>query len=218
MPDHLPMTSVSRSGGVAVAAVVLSFIGCASTTLDAQWSDPQFTGASLRGARVMVVCESSDFALKRICQDQFASELTAHGATPLIAPDDPGPAAGARAAERYLPVARSAGAKAVLSAAVAPDAFAVSPGYGSSVGFGVGGWGGSGGRGVATGVGVGVSMPVGSSQTGMAYVANSTFTDVATGRPMWTAKASTPAASNVNEQLGELAKAVVAAAQKAGLF
>ncbi len=213
MPDALPMTSVSHTSGVAAAALALSIIGCASTTLDAQWSDPQFSGTSLRGARVLVACESSDLAVKRICQDQFASELTAHGATPVIAPDDTQPSA-TRGVDRYLPVARSAGAKAVLNAAVAPDAFAVSPG--PSVGFGIGGFGGS-GR-VGTGVGVGVSMPVGSGQSNMAYVANSTLTDVASGRAMWTAKASTPAASNVNTQLGELAKAVVAAAQKAGLF
>ena len=213
MAHPLRVRPMSRIGSVGIAALIVSFIGCASTTLDAQWSDPQFAGTSLRGAKVLVACDSSDLSVKRICQEQIASELTAHGATPVIAPDVAG-SAGGRAGEHYLPAAREAGAKAVFSAAVAPDAFAVSPG--PSVGFGIGGFGGS--RRVGTGVGVGVSMPVGSSQTNMSYAANSTLTDVATGRPMWSAKATTPASSNVNAQLGELAKAVVAAAQKAGLF
>lgn len=217
MRDEAAMVSVSRLGGIAVAAVVLSFIGCASTKLDAQWSDPQFAGTSLRGTKVLVACESSDLAVKRICQDQFASELTAHGATPVMAPDLSATTGGRpAAAAEYLPAARQAGAKAVLSAAVAPDAFAVNPG--PSVGFGIGGFSGSGGYRGGTGVGVGIAVPVGSAQSSMAYAANSTLTDVATGRPMWTAKASTPASSDVSAQLAELAKAVVAAAHKAGLF
>ena len=214
MKNAAPAPQGLHMSGVAVAAAVLSFIGCASTTLDAQWSDPQFAGTSLRGAKVLVACESSDPTIKRLCQDQFASELTAYGATPVIAPDLS--ASGGRSAEQYLPAARDAGAKAVFSAAVAPDAFAVNPG--PSVGFGIGGFSGSGGYRSGTGVGVGIAVPVGSSQPTMAYAASSTVTDVASGRAMWTAKASTPASSDVNKQLAELAKAVVAAAQKAGLF
>ena len=212
--QHPLTSSVSRLSGVAAATAVLCFTGCASTKLDAQWSDPQFAGTSLRGTKVLVACESSDLAIKRICQDQFASELTAHGATPVMAPDHSDTTG--RAVDRYLPAARDAGAKAVLSAAVAPDAFAVNPG--PSVGFGIGGFSGSGGYRGGTGVGVGIAMPVGSSQRSMAYAASSTLTDVATGRPMWTAKASTPASSDVNAQLADLARAVVAAAFKAGLF
>jgi len=216
MPDPESVTSVSRLGGVAFAAAVLSFIGCASTKLDAQWSDPQFAGTSLRGAKVLVACESSDLAIKRICQDHLASELTAHGATPVIAPDPSGTTTGrSGAAEQYLPAARAAGAKAVFSAAVAPDAFAVSSG--PSVGFGIGGFSGGSHR-SGSGVGVGVSVPVGSSQSSMAYAASSTLTDVATGRPMWTGKASTPASSDVSAQLAALVKAVVEGAQKAGLL
>jgi hypothetical protein len=216
MFDHTPIPTLSRRSGIAVAAVVLSFVGCASTQLDAQWSDPQFAGTSLRGTKVLVACESSDLAIKRICQDHFASELTAHGATPVVAPDVAGATSTSRpaTAAQYLAAARDAGAKAVLSAAVAPDAFAVNSG--PYVGFGIGGFGGS-GR-VGTGVGVGVSMPVGSAQSSMTYAASSTLTDVATGRPMWTGKASTPASSDVNAQLAALVKAVVDAVHKAGLL
>jgi hypothetical protein len=52
----------------------------------------------------------------------------------------------------------------------------------------------------------------------MGYGASTTLTDVATGKPMWTAKASTPASSDVNAQLGALAKIVVDGVHKAGLL
>jgi hypothetical protein len=211
------MATGSRLGAIAVAAVVLSFVGCASTQLDAQWTDPQFAGTSLRGAKVLVACESSDLAIKRICQDQLASEITAHGATPVIASEPAGTTPGGRPAVpgQYVPAARDAGAKAILSAAVAPDAFAAYPG-GSSVGFGIGGFGG--GHRSGGGIGVGIAVPMGGAQSSMAYAANSTLTDVATGRPMWTAKASTPASSDLSGQLAALAKAVVEGVQKAGLL
>ena len=197
---------------ITLAAALLALAGCASTRLDAQWSDPQFAGTSLRGAKILVACESSDLALKRICQDQLASELAAYGATPVQSSDPASTLPGRP--EQYIGAARSAGATAILSAAVAPDAFAVnSPPW---VNVGIGGFGGS-GR-VSTGVGVGVSVPVGAGQTSMGYGASTTLTDVATGKPMWTAKASTPASSDVNAQLGALAKIVVDGVHKAGLL
>jgi hypothetical protein len=50
------------------------------------------------------------------------------------------------------------------------------------------------------------------------YSANARITNVASGRLMWTAKASSPPSGDLNGQLTELAKAVVEAAGKAGLF
>ncbi len=54
---------------------------CASTTLDAQWRDPQVPGSYLRGARVLVTCEAGDLTVKKVCEDQLVAELTARGAT-----------------------------------------------------------------------------------------------------------------------------------------
>ena len=50
----------------------------------AQWTDPRFTGQSLRGAKVLVVCTASATAIKHICQDQLAAQVAAAAATPVV--------------------------------------------------------------------------------------------------------------------------------------
>lgn len=189
-----------------VAALALA--GCATTKLDAQWVDPQFAGRSLAGSRILVVCDAADLALKRICQERMAAEVVALGATAV-----PGPDSGS--SDAYLGAARSAGARALLVTSVAPDANVVSGG--PQISFGLGGfnWGGGGS---SVGGGVGVSMPVGGARVQTAYGANTSLTDVATGKLMWTGKASTPAQDDLGAQIGELSRATLGAAQKAGLF
>jgi hypothetical protein len=50
------------------------------------------------------------------------------------------------------------------------------------------------------------------------YSANGRVTDAASGRLLWTARATTPPSSNVTTQLSELAATVLVAADKAGMF
>jgi len=62
-----------RRGAPWPLAVALLAAGCAaSTTVGPQWSDPQFAGRSLRGTRLLVVCEAPDPSLRRQCQDRVA--------------------------------------------------------------------------------------------------------------------------------------------------
>lgn len=192
---------------LAWAAAGLALAGCASTQLDTQWLDPQFAGRSLAGSKVLVVCDAADTAVKRVCQERMAAEVVALGATALPGPEQGG-------TEAYLGAARTAGAKALLVASVAPAANVVSGG--PSISFGLGGFNWGGGSGV--GGGVGVSMPVGGARVQTAYGANTSLTDVATGKLMWTGKASTPAQDDLGAQIGELSRATLGAAQKAGLF
>ena len=173
--------------------------GCATAPIDAQWRDPQLGPGYLRGARVLVVCEAGEVVLQRICEDQLAAGLKARGAVPVIGP----PPAAASAA-------RAAGAKAVFSLGVGVASQAVSPGF--SVGFGLGGFGGN------LGGGVGVSAPIGGGKVNSGYAANGHITDAVSSRLMWTARAAAAPSSDVNAQLADLSKAVLDAADKAGLF
>ena len=66
--------------------------------------------------------------------------------------------------------------------------------------------------------GIGVSAPIGGGQVSQGYAASGRVTDVASGRLMWTARASAPPSSNINEQFAELSKSVLDAAGSAGLF
>jgi hypothetical protein len=110
-----------RAPSCLFAAGALLFAGCASTKLDAQWVDPQFKGHSLRGAKVLVVCEAADLSVKRVCQDQVAAQVAALDATPVKEPEgtDTTPQPQPVAAP-YLSAARDSGANAILSTAVAP--------------------------------------------------------------------------------------------------
>jgi hypothetical protein len=68
------------------------------------------------------------------------------------------------------------------------------------------------------GGGVGVALPSAMARTSAGYAAHAMLTDVDSGRVMWSDRATTPAQANLNAQLDELARAVVGAAQKVGLF
>jgi len=199
----------------ALGLVALINSGCASKPVQAQWTDPQFANHSLRGAKILVVCDSNEAAVKRICEEQMSAQLSAAGGTPVIEPvDATGPGS---LNERALVSARRAGAKAVLVSNVAPEVTSISPG--PSVGIGVGGFGGFGGYhsgGISTGVGV--SVPVGQERVDTAYAANLSMTDVDSGRLMWTGKVMAQGRQDINQQIAFLAKNGIEAAQNAGIF
>jgi hypothetical protein len=194
-----------------VTAVPLALVGCASTVVDAQWKSVEVPSAYLRGATVMVSCEAGDEVLRRICQDQVSADLSAHGATPVIAA--PGTVAAYQpgiADAQYLPAARSQGAKAVLSVTVGAATVAVNPGMSLSIGgFGFGSH---------SALGAGVTAPIGGGGVSNGYAANGRVTDVSSGKLMWSARANTPPSSDVNAQMAELSRSVLDAAGKAGLF
>lgn len=200
--------AIGAAGAAAVAALL---VGCASTPqLDAQWSDASLGPSFLRGARVLVACDAYEIVVRQICQDQLAAEVVARGATPVfLAPGYP--VATDRSVDaQLLPAAREAGAKAMMVMTVAVAVNDVSPGFS----IGVGGFG----FGRRSGVGVGVEAPISGGRVTSGYSANGRVTDVPTGRLVWTAKATSPPSSDLNAQMGELSKAVLGAADKAGLF
>jgi len=200
-----------RSIGASVALAAALVAGCSSTPqLDAQWSDASLGPGFLRGARVLVACDAFEVVVRQICQDQLAAQVGARGATPVfLAPGYP--VATDRSIDaQLLPAAREAGAKALMVMTVAVAVNDVSPGF--SIGIGGFGFGPSGG------VGVGVQAPVGGGRVTSGYSANGRVTDVPTGRLVWTAKATSPPSSDINAQMSELSKAVLGAADKAGLF
>jgi hypothetical protein len=200
------------SGVCAFGALLLT--ACASTQVGLQWVDPAFKSQSLRGTRLLVACDAPETTLQRVCQDAMSAQLQALGAKPVQAPD-PGPSGRQPQVEQMLPAARVAGATAIFSSSVMPDVTVVNAGPAFSVGLG--GFGGS-GYGSGVGGGVGVTLPSTMAQASTGYAANAMLTDVTTGRVMWSARATTPAQTNLNAQLDELARAVVGAAQQAGLF
>ncbi len=207
---HQSITSRTSMAAAAAAAGAL-LAGCATTMVDAQWRNVELPPSYLRGATVLVSCETREMVLKRICEDQVVADLGARGVRGVL------PAPGAVAAvapgmsdTQYLPAARDSGAKAVLSVTVGLSSQSVSQG----ISIGIGGFG----FGRNAGGGVGVSAPIGGGQVSQGYAANGRVTDVASGRLMWTARASTPPSSDVNAQFADLSKSMLDAAGGAGLF
>jgi hypothetical protein len=146
----------------------------------------------------------------------MAAKLSALGAVPVLAPDngDVGEAT-APTEVALLQTARSAGAVALLRTQISPEVVAVAPG--PSIGIGIGGFGGSYRSG--GGVGFGVSAPLGgASPAETGYATTASLTDVASGRLMWSARASAPPSSDVAQQLSTLATLLLDAARQAGLF
>ena len=185
--------------------------GCASTALDAQWADAQLPPQLLRGAKVMVVCEAQDVAIQRLCRDRVVAGLAQRGAVPVLLPENINvPIAQAAIDPKVLQAAGDAGAKAVFSVVVGVSARTVSPGM--SINLGGFGFGSNGGG------GIGVSAPIGGGQVNSGYSANGRVTEVASGRLLWTVRATAPPSSNVTSQLSELSATVLAAADKAGMF
>jgi hypothetical protein len=209
------MVSVRRIAALLGPALLA---GCATTQVNVQWTEPEFKGRSLRGEKVLVVCDAPDVATQRVCQEQVAARIAAAGATPVISQNAGLTAGPPPTNDATLVAARGAGAKAIFGITVGADVTVVNPG--PSIGIGVGGFGGSGGYrgGTVTGGSVGIGFPIGGGQATTGYAANMVLTDAATVKLMWSSKVTTPASSNVTAQMGELARVGVEAARGAGFF
>jgi hypothetical protein len=193
--------------------------GCASTAIQAQWTDPLFAGRSLQGSTILVVCNAQAPAIQHICQDQIAARMLLAGIRPVMATEaDLITAQGEQITDKIFAAARLAGANAIWVTTIAPDFTVVSPG--PTIGFGIGGFGTSGGwyRSSGVGGGIGVGFPVGGEQVNTAYAADMTLTDVETGRLMWSSKITTPASQDVTEQVTQLVEVGVQSAQQAGFL
>ncbi len=211
-----PLRSACRSARAAapaattaaLLAVTLALVACASHPADAQWSAPGLAGTPLRGARVLVVCEAAEAVLARLCLDRLAAEVQARGATAVRGSDVPG---AARDDAAYLAQARASNASALWVASIAPEIAAADerPQGGFSIGLG----GFSGGGGSGGGVGVGLSLPVGGGGAAAPrYAANAKVSDVASGRLLWTARAGSEGAADVQGQIDALLPRLVGAA------
>ncbi|HET6599219.1 MAG TPA: hypothetical protein VFG60_04585 [Burkholderiaceae bacterium] len=195
----------------ALTALTTLLAGCASTTLDAEWRNTQLAPGYLQGARVLVSCEATEPVLRRICEDRLATELAAQGVVPVLARSAAASSGVVVAPDaQALGAARTHGAKAVFVVSLAAASRNVSPGFS----IGLGGFG----LGRHTGGSIGVAVPVGGGDVTTGYSANGHVTDAGSGRMMWSARASAPPSSDLNAQVAELAKTVVDAADKAGLF
>jgi len=189
-----------------ISAILLS--ACASTKMEAQWSNPEFRNAKLRDQSVLVACQARDFTVQAVCEDQIASQLAARGVKPIkFAVANTGTAPTNEAIDA---AAKRANARAVYRTTLSTSIPTVSPG--PTIGIGVGG---GGYRGGAAG---GISMPIGGSTVSEAYAADTAIVDVATGKLMWSGRATSPTGGDVTSQLSELTRVMFESLSGSGLF
>lgn len=208
-------SSPARLTPLAIVSACL-LAACATTKMDAQWSNPEFAKASLRGKTVLVACPARDFTTQAVCEDQAASQLDSRGVkTVKFAVVSPGAPPANEAVEA---AAKRANAQAVFRSSLSTFAPAVSSG--PTIGIGVGGYGGSGGGGGyrGGGVGGGISLPIGGGAVSEAWAADTALIDVASGKLMWSGRATTPTGTDMTAQLADLSRVTIEAMATSGLF
>ena len=193
-------------------ALAFALAACATTRMDAQWSNPEYQGRNVRGASVLVACEAQDLTLQRICEDQLAAAVSARGAKPTLNSQlSPAGSAAPTGNDPYVAAAKRVGARAIVRMTL-NSGQSVAVDSGPSVGIGAGGGGGR------IGGGLGISFPIGGSRVSQAYGAETALIDPATGATMWSGRASSSTAQNATGQITELAKTTVEALQSTGLL
>lgn len=207
-------------GLLAALALAALVAGCATTRMESEWRDPTFAGGSLKGKRVLVVCQARDETVRRVCEDQWVFRLGGQGVSGTQSYTVPGfPPGGAANPDQLKGAAQASGATAVLSTQLTASPFTVvNPP--AQVGIGVGGGSGSGTyRGGSFGWGgFGVTLPVGGATASQGLSASTTLVDAASGMLVWSGSASTPATGDVTAQVAALTQVTGEALAKAGLI
>lgn len=208
--------SLARLVAVGLTAVLA---GCATTQMNAEWRDPAFAAGSLSGRRVLVVCRAPDEAMRRVCEDQWASQLGARGVATTLSYAIAGfPWASAETSDEMKAAVRASGVAALASMSLHPSDFAVvNPGPQVGVGISGGSGGGYRGGGFSFG-GIGITLPIGGATPTQSLAASSSLVDVASGRLVWSGSANTSGAGDVVGQVGALTQVTTEAMRKAGIL
>lgn len=191
---------------------------CATTQMDAQWTNPDYQSRKVRAASVLVACEATDLTSQRICEDQLAAAVSARGAKATLNSQLSSTGAPGAGTDPYLAAAKRVGANAIVRMTLnASQPVAIDSG--PSVGIGVGGGSGGGYRGGSFGgVGVGIGFPIGGARVSQAFGAEAVLIDPANGATMWSGRASSSTAQDVTGQIRELTQTLMGAAQGSGLL
>jgi uncharacterized membrane protein YgcG len=213
---HLLRVATDRAVALALA---VTLAGCATTEMTTQWKDPNFTGGSLRGKKVLVVCQGRDDTMRRICEDQWVTRLGAQGVPGVQSYSIPNfPPSGVANPDQMKSAAKTSGAIAIATMQLNPSSYQV-VNQGAQVGIGVGGGSGGGysGGGFSFG-GLGISLPVGGGTATQGLGSSTTLVDAATNALVWSGSATTPASSDVMGQVSALTQITIETIQKSGLF
>lgn len=186
---------------------VAGLVACATTRLDAQWSNPAVSADRI-GGKWLVVGMTRDATVRRLYEDEMAAQLAARGVDAVRSYeviDGPLAAEGAALAS----AARSAGAAVLLTSALVAreqvQRVIVEPL--PTWGWGYEGW---------YGHYWSLAMTRTETRSYERYVVGTSLTDVASGRIVWTARTVTENDAAVAREVRAFARLIAGALEKAG--
>jgi hypothetical protein len=211
-------TLTQRMMSLAAALLAPTLVGCATTQMKSEWRDPNVAGAVLKGQQVLVVCQSRDPSLRRICEDQWAMRLQRAGAAGVQSYAVPHfPADGIAGSEEIRSAAERVGASIVASVQLALDDLAVvNPA--PQVGIGIAGGSGGYRTGGFSAGGFGLSFPLGWPTAAQGMVCNAAMVDAASGAVFWSGSATAPPSGAQAGQVAELTQLMIDTLLRAGLL
>jgi hypothetical protein len=204
---------LSKSAALASACILALAAGCATTRMESEWRNPQYAGPSLKGHKVLIVCRAPDETFRRVCEDQWAMQLSPRGATGVPSYAVPGaPAGDAVTAEQIAAALRATESVAMLQTQVA---FRVTPVVRPAPFLGIGIGGGSGGG----WFGGGVTVPItGQASPPQQSIAAKTSLTGSGDAVLWSGTATAPVSDNAAAQISDLVAMTADAIQKSGLL
>lgn len=199
------------TGVITAIAMIANLAGCASTTLDGSWTNPEFAGKRI-DAPVLVVGVARDDTVRRVYEDEMVSKLVARGVRATQSYVSVPGSLGSDAHDRLAAAARKAGARYLLSTAVIGQDREVmvtqEPMW----------WGGAYGYRGWYSYYWGMAYPVRTDvRAYTVYVAQTSLTDLNADRIEWVARTRTTETSNVETEVRVFVELIVNTMAKAGL-
>ena len=196
--------AIAEAALIVVATVMMS---CATTRLDSQWMNPDFSGTKLKG-KVFIVGISSDDLVRRLYEDEMAAQLQARSLTTVRSYDVIAAPLDKNGHDALLRAAREGGANMVLSSAVIAREQIQSvvsepmPSFGYENGFG--GWYSYNWPlyGYAPAVRTEISQH-------SRYTISTSLTDTVTGKIVWSARTQTEDVESLNRGVKTFVKVIV---------
>ncbi len=185
-----------------IAKIVASFVAvplmlmlssCATTSVDSQWLNPDFSGRKLVG-KVLVIGVSRDDTVRRVFEDEMALQLTAYALTAVRSHEMIAGPLASDSTSALLKAASSIGADVILSSAVVDrqhvERLVTQPLPTYNYDFGR--W-------------YGYYWPYAYSRTELRtferYTVSTSLTDVATGSVIWSARTQTESTNHVDPEI-----------------
>lgn len=197
--------AVSGLAGVVIAAAL---VACATTRLEAQWSNPHFAATRITG-KVLLVGVTRDDTVRRLYEDEMAAQLTARGVAAVRSYEVLAAALGSASSDLLTQAARRACPGAILSSAVVGREHVqrVITEPMPTWAWGYAGW---------YGHYWSLAMTRTEVQTYERFVVGTSLTDVASGKIVWTARTATDSTDAVEREIKAFARVIADALAKAG--